>query len=569
MAKGAYIGVQRALPDEYTKLTYIKSSGNQYINTGFAPNQDSRMVIDAKVTSNAGTISLGGQRYNSAKQAFVWISTSSTNLRSYYNVGYVKVGNADLNRHIYDKNKNITYIDGEKVGEQSYASFKGDFSIYLFACNEEGSPDFFIQAEIYSAQIYDNGSLIHDFVPCKNSSDEVGMYDLITSNFFGNSGTGAFVAGSVDNTQMSPRALKIKKGYFGVANLAHKIKKAYIGIGGVARPCWGGGELTYYGRATNLSASRAQLAAASIGDYALFGGGSQGRDTILATIDAYNKSLTRTTPTPLTRARDKLAATSISEYALFAGGDLDGYVNGTSSVDAYSASLTKSMPTRLSESKYELAAARAGDYALFAGGYDSGTSPKSGVDAYNTSLTKTALTPLRVAGNGYAATSISETAIFAGNFSSSADAYDASLTRISLTAISPNRQYLAATAISDYALFGGGESLSPSEIGYDNVDAYDNSLTRMILTPLSIPRSKLAATSIGGYAIFGGGWQKYPNYKNVVDSYDESLTRITISSLSAPRMQLASTSIDNYALFAGGIGTSATARAEVDVYTIV
>lgn len=186
-----------ALPSGYTELEYIKSSGTQYINTQFYPNQDTRLVIDAQMLENSGTLSLGGQRYNSAAQAFVWISTSPTQLRSYYNISYVTVGNADLDRHIYDKNKNVTYIDGSQVGEQPYAAFNGDFPIYLFACDEEGNPAFNIAAIIYAAQIYDNGELSHNYIPCQNPNGQIGLYDEVGEQFYGNAGTGAFEAGPI------------------------------------------------------------------------------------------------------------------------------------------------------------------------------------------------------------------------------------------------------------------------------------------------------------------------------------------------------------------------------------
>ena len=82
-------------------------------------------------------------------------------------------------------------------------------------------------------------------------------------------------------------AHKIKKGYIGVDNVARKIKKAYIGIGGVARPCWNSEpEPVYYGTITGLSVARDGLAAATVGNYALFGGGSN-VETYYSTVDAY------------------------------------------------------------------------------------------------------------------------------------------------------------------------------------------------------------------------------------------------------------------------------------------
>ena len=122
-------------------------------------------------------------------------------------------------------------------------------------------------------------------------------------------------------------ARKIKGGYVGVDGVARKIKKAYIGIGGVARPCWAGDSraLAYYGNATALSNKVSFLAATTVGNYALFAGGRKPSTTVnhtaSKTVDAYDTLLTRTSATSLTNDRFNLAATTVGNYALFAGGE--------------------------------------------------------------------------------------------------------------------------------------------------------------------------------------------------------------------------------------------------------
>jgi len=89
-------------------------------------------------------------------------------------------------------------------------------------------------------------------------------------------------------------------------------------------------ELSYYGTPTALSAGRQTLAGASVGDYALFGGGHTGSYSDV--VDAYNTSLTRSTPTALSAGRNDLAGASVGDYALFGGG-----WNGTSQLDTVDA----------------------------------------------------------------------------------------------------------------------------------------------------------------------------------------------------------------------------------------
>ena len=109
-------------------------------------------------------------------------------------------------------------------------------------------------------------------------------------------------------------ARKITSAYVGVNNIARKITKGYVGVGGIARQFWPGGVLTYYGTATPLSQGRSSLAATTVGNYALFGGG--GSDSV---VDAYNIGLIRSTPTQLSESRSNLAATTVGNYALFGG----------------------------------------------------------------------------------------------------------------------------------------------------------------------------------------------------------------------------------------------------------
>ncbi len=134
------------------------------------------------------------------------------------------------------------------------------------------------------------------------------------------------------------------------------------------------GSLDYYGTATALSVGGRYLAGASVGDYALFGGSYTDSSPYSDVVDAYNTSLTRSTPTALGVGRYYLAGASVGNYALFGGG-----YSGRTEVDAYNTSLTHSTPTALSVGRHYLAGASVGDYALFGGGY----SGRTEVDAYS------------------------------------------------------------------------------------------------------------------------------------------------------------------------------------------
>ena len=525
MAKGAYIGVDGVarkvkkgyvgVSDSYTILDYIQSSGTQYIDTGFMPNQDTRVVCTANLAQQNTAAWLFGARNGTGAATFGFLTYQNA-YRSDYNTSQDQtISDAYTGFFIVDKDKNITSINGETKITNTAGKFQANYPIFLFANNNGGSADGHSSCAIQTCQIYDNGALVRDFKPCRNSSGVVGLLDIVNGKFYGNAGTGTFTAGSETG---DPVLIS--------GGVARKIKKAYIGVGGVARPCWSGGELAYYGTAMPLALSRGYLAATTIGDYALFGGGYNGSTSsnYQNTVDAYNTLLTRTTPTALSMARYYLAATTVGNYALFGGG----YSNQTmSTVDAYNKSLTRSTPTALPNGNRELAATTVGNHALFAGG--------------NTGSTYTALV----------------------------NAYNTSLTRSTPTGLGMGRSQLAATTVGDYALFGGGIQSSPT----NKVDAYNTSLTRSTPTSLSVSRSGLSATSVGDYALFGPGWYDTNQSagSKTVDAYDASLTRTIPAAPSNGYGCGAATTVGNYALFGGGMQRNSTSWGctnEVDVYTV-
>ena len=68
-----------------------------------------------------------------------------------------------------------------------------DLNICIFArTGGEGNT----KIKLYYFKIYDNGTLIRDFVPCKVKADNsIGLYDRLTGVFYANMGTGTFTPG--------------------------------------------------------------------------------------------------------------------------------------------------------------------------------------------------------------------------------------------------------------------------------------------------------------------------------------------------------------------------------------
>ncbi len=340
--------------------------------------------------------------------------------------------------------------------------------------------------------------------------------------------------------------------------------------------------IEYFGSAPSLSQARDHLAAVSNGNYALFGGGRVidnskpgGFTTVTFDIvEAYDKNLTRTLPAALHWDRMNLAATSIGSYAIFAGGlKHNKYSEGGSgsradqTTDAYDRNLTKASFYALSQARYNLAGASIGNYALFGGGQNS-DGVSSTVDAYSSDLTRTTPTPLQMPRRSLAAASNGTYAIFGGGVGEGSlghvTAYNASLTRSTPTSLSESRYNLSAVRAGNYVLFCGGSDKN-------TVDAYDLFLTRTVIDSLSVGRNDMAGTTIGDFALIGGGntgnGSSYKEFKTV-DVFSPYLSHGTTTDLPSAKSALAATSLENYALFGGGYSRPSFS-ASVNVYQYI
>lgn len=75
------------------------------------------------------------------------------------------------------------------------STFESTVNLLICAGNTGGNVDNYTKAKVYSCKIYDNGTLARDFIPCKNASGLVGLWDDVNNTFYSNAGSGTFTAG--------------------------------------------------------------------------------------------------------------------------------------------------------------------------------------------------------------------------------------------------------------------------------------------------------------------------------------------------------------------------------------
>ena len=182
------------LPDGYTQLEYIQSSGSQYINTGFKPNQDTKISITVDFPLS-GTTWLYGGRTSAGSNSLGFLCEGGNHYRFDYASSINELATKPTGKFTIDSDKNKCYINGELAFTATYKTFASPVNMYIFNNNNNGSLSGGSSAKLYNCSIYNNGVLIRSFIPCKNASGTVGLYDSINNQFYQNAGSGTFIAG--------------------------------------------------------------------------------------------------------------------------------------------------------------------------------------------------------------------------------------------------------------------------------------------------------------------------------------------------------------------------------------
>lgn len=180
----------------YTLCDYIESSGSSYIDTRFKPNNNTRVVMDVQATSiTANAFAFEGRTSSSAARMGIVFYYSKTKLwRSDYGDSSSSLsfnGITDTERLLIDKNKNVCTINGITVTHTA-ATFQSTATLALLAAHTGSSFSAMLKARLYSCQIYDNGTLIRDYVPCMNMEGTYGMLDKVSGVFYASASTTGF-----------------------------------------------------------------------------------------------------------------------------------------------------------------------------------------------------------------------------------------------------------------------------------------------------------------------------------------------------------------------------------------
>lgn len=204
------------LPDGYTELSYIRSTGTQCINTkisgraGYSAEIDFE-TTDVMPTSDATQQGFLGSSAWGAESSYtdlmlgwierqhrfrLWIRENSTTTDQYGEINTISANTRYLYKVNVGAEEQTAYANGELQVTANAAISGQSRELYLFALNNSGTAESHANIVVHSAKSKLDGVEVQNLIPARRDSDgHVAMYDIVTGEFFPNIGTGEFIAG--------------------------------------------------------------------------------------------------------------------------------------------------------------------------------------------------------------------------------------------------------------------------------------------------------------------------------------------------------------------------------------
>lgn len=190
------------LPTGYTELAYIESTGTQWIDTGIIINQNYAMTFTFKETEL--TIhTFCGAWIDNYHGFGVYRADNTSICDDYANEDTSIAANQYTNITTITKKFNLTFVNEERKVSHSLADFTSTETFKIGHSNllSNGTRAKF-RGQIYNLTLL-TPNLVFNGIPCKNQNNEVGLYDTVSKRFFGNSGTGSFIAGELKKPDLN------------------------------------------------------------------------------------------------------------------------------------------------------------------------------------------------------------------------------------------------------------------------------------------------------------------------------------------------------------------------------
>ena len=172
------------LPSGYTEIPFVEANGNQWVDTSYTPTANTSVECAYQFTSSRTL------EYLIASNNLAYYVVSNLQVYTGTDYPFTTPFNNDW------KKLTITPTSATLVGTSSetmtITSQASSVPMVVFA----GSDHYFkAKARLSYLKIWDGATLVRDLVPCTNSSNVAGFYDLVGSTFYSSGSGTALIAG--------------------------------------------------------------------------------------------------------------------------------------------------------------------------------------------------------------------------------------------------------------------------------------------------------------------------------------------------------------------------------------
>lgn len=224
-----------SLPSGYKQLEYIQSSGTQYLDSGVTFEKTDTVEFEILWTvtpPSSGTYVCGNYYMQVGMGTSGYGIYAASNTKAY--------GTKDRMRVTFASVQETLLVNDAQVFTHDWSGQNlSNVKLGILKLGMEGNAWYSsapVSAKVYSCTIKKGGALVREFIPCKNASGVIGLWDDVNSVFYQNAGSGAFTAGpevrGTHKTLIGGTAYEVKSGKCLINGTAYAIQKGRTLING-------------------------------------------------------------------------------------------------------------------------------------------------------------------------------------------------------------------------------------------------------------------------------------------------------------------------------------------------
>ena len=194
---------QGGLPEGYTAVDYLQSSGEQWINTEITPSQDTKVIIKFMADKWGYESLIGGRANSNSNDQFTTYFDADLGGRFLFRMDGMSSAitytgfklNTIYTAELSGTKMEFTLEDGtiSFTSGVTISDFSSTIPMLLFKAQNVGGTGLY--GKVYSCKIYHQDSLVRDFVPCLDANGKPCMYDFVSQKPFYNKHVGSFTWG--------------------------------------------------------------------------------------------------------------------------------------------------------------------------------------------------------------------------------------------------------------------------------------------------------------------------------------------------------------------------------------